>query len=99
MSVARFTSASVLGGPRRRGTGFISASVFDRWRRTHPEWKILDEASEFGGGFPMIQVPEVTIAGHTVGPVWFERRPDRIFRRMSRRTGQSVHGALGGSLF
>lgn len=47
----------------------------------------------------MIRVPEVAIAGHTVGPVCFERRHSRNFRRMAQRTGRPVHGALGGSLF
>ncbi|MFB6229802.1 MAG: hypothetical protein ABEL04_01495, partial [Salinibacter sp.] len=93
------SARAVLGGPRRRGTGFISASVFDRWRQAHPEWTVMKNASTLGEGYPMIKVPEVTIAGHTVGPVWFERRPARRFRQMARRTGQPVRGALGGSLF
>jgi hypothetical protein len=48
----------------------------------------------------MIRVAEVTIAGHTVGPVWFERRPDRAFKKkMAQTMDRPVDGALGGSLF
>lgn len=93
------SALAVLGGPRRRGTGFISAAVFDRWRRNHPEWTVLEDASAFGGNPPMIKVPEVTIAGHTVGPVWFERRPGENFQRKIQTAGHAISGALGGSLF
>lgn len=85
---------------KRHGTGFVIASVFDRWREHHPDWLVLEDISKYQGGTPLIRVPEVTIAGHTVGPVWFERRPDRAFRkRMAKSMDQPVDGALGGSLF
>ncbi len=87
-----------LGGPKRRGSSFVVASVFDRWRKNHPSWRVLEGASPYRGGAPLIRVPAVTIAGHTVGPVWFERRPDRAFERMSASMDQPVKGALGGSL-
>jgi hypothetical protein len=87
-------------GPATRATSFITETVFDRWRRRHPGWPVIENADRTVSGAPMIQVPEVAIAGHTVGPVWFTRRPDRNFHEfMARMMDREVEGALGGSLF
>ena len=99
-SVLADSARGAVGGATRIGSGFVIASVFDQWRRNHPDWTVLKGGSVFRGGTPLIRVPEVTVAGHTVGPVWFERRPDRAFKkRMARTMDQPVDGALGGSLF
>ena len=88
-----------IGAPRRRGGSYVVASVFERWREEHPEWRVVEGASRYGNGTPLIRVPEVTIAGHTVGPVWFARRPDANFRtKMAAMMDRPVDGALGGSL-
>jgi hypothetical protein len=88
------------GGPKVRGTSFIVASVFDRWRGRHPEWRVLEDAEDNRGGAPVIEVPRITIAGHTVGPVWFTKRPDANFHEwMSQWMDRRVDGALGGSAF
>lgn len=85
------------GGPAIRGTSFITASVFDRWRDRHPDWRVV-EGAERGTGMSIIQVPRVSIAGWEVGPVWFTRRPDRAFHEyMSQWMDRRVEGALGGS--
>lgn len=90
----------VLGGPAKRGGNFVVASVFDRWRNEHPEWRVVENASGRHGNRPIIQVPGVTIAGYTVGPVWFERQPDQGFQqKLAPLMDQPVEGALGGSLF
>jgi len=91
---------SALGGPPKQGGSFVVASVFDRWRDRHPDWRVVKQASGVRGDRPLIQVPEVTIAGHTVGPVWFERQPDQAYQKGGRlQLDQAVKGALGGSLF
>ena len=91
---------AALGGPKRRGSGFISSSVFEQWRSNHPDWRVVEGASPAFRGTPLIRVPEVTIGGHTVGPVWFERRPDRILQRtLAGSMDAPVAGAVGGSLF
>lgn len=91
---------TVLGGPKRRAGSYVIASLFERWRTKHSDWRVVEQASAYPGHPPLIRVPNVTIAGHTVGPVWFERRPDRAFRKkMARSMDQPVEGALGGSLF
>ena len=45
----------------------------------------------------MIEVPQVEIAGHKVGPVWFTRRADKNFTEwMSQWMDKEIHGAIGG---
>lgn len=88
-----------LDAPKRIGSGFIRASVFERWTTAHPDWRVIEGASPAFRGTPLIRVPEVTIAGHTVGPVWFEQRPDRLLQRtLAGSMDRPVAGALGGSL-
>lgn len=88
-----------LDAPKRMGTGFIRASTFERWTSEHPDWRVVEGASPAFDGTPLIRVPEVTIAGHTVGPVWFERRPDRAIKgTLAGSMDRPVAGALGGSL-
>lgn len=85
------------GGPPARGTSFIIQTVFDGWRQRHPGWRVIEGADRLGG-MPMIEVPEITIAGHTVGPVWFTMRGDSNFHEyMSQWMDRRVDGALGGS--
>jgi hypothetical protein len=85
-------------GPAQRGTCFIAAVHFDAWRQKHPDWRVIDNADLGGKGEAMIEVPAVTVAGYTVGPVWFTRRPDKNFHQfMSQFMDRQVEGALGGS--
>lgn len=84
-------------GSAVQGTSFATASLFERWREQHPDWRVIEPAERDGSG-AMIEIPAVTVAGHTVGPVWFTRRPDRGFQAMSIRMDREVTGALGGSL-
>lgn len=83
-------------GPRTRATSFIVATRYRRWRRRHPDWREIPRADPFG--YPMIRVPAVTIAGYTVGPVWFTARDDSNFHEfMSSLMDARVEGAIGGS--
>lgn len=85
-------------GPLSRGTSFITKTQFEHWRHRHPEWRVIENADAGLKGEPMIQVPSITLAGHTVGPVWFTRRPDLNFHQfMSKWMDRQVEGALGGS--
>ncbi len=85
-------------GGRGRGTSFIAASVFARWRARHAHWRVIgDGDARFHE--PMIEVPTVRVAGLDVGPAWFTRRPDRNFHEfMSAWMDRRVDGALGGSV-
>ena len=87
-----------LGDGTARGTCFIVHTVLNRWREAHPTWLVREDADS--GRESMIEVPEVSIGGHTVGPVWFTGREDRNFHEwMSQWLDRRVEGALGGSLF
>jgi len=85
-------------GPASRATSFIGQSHFDAWHQKHPTWRVIDKADSMQEDEPMIEVPAVTVAGHTVGPVWFTRRPDPNYHQFaSFWTDKRVEGALGGS--
>lgn len=85
------------GGPANRATSFMAQTTFDKWHKKHPDWAFVDDAED-PTGQPMIRVPEVGIAGYTVGPVWFTRRPDQAFHKfMTQFMDKQVEGAFGGS--
>lgn len=84
-------------GSRIRGTSFISENVFNKWKSRHPEWRIIENAEQ-DTGFPIIEVPEISVAGYLVGPVWFTYRHNASFHQfMSQWMDKKVEGALGGS--
>lgn len=86
------------GGPAIRATSLVSTTIFEEWQKEHPQWRVVQNAEE-GSGEPLIEVPEVTIAGFAVGPVWFTRRPDDNFsEHFSNWTDKPVHGAIGGNV-
>jgi hypothetical protein len=84
-----------------RAGSFITQTVFEGWRKAHPDWRVIDAADQgVKPGFAMIEVPKLTIAGHEVGPVWFAARPDRSFHEwMASMMDGRPEGALGGSAF
>jgi hypothetical protein len=85
-------------GPAARGTSFITTEVLNRWRERHPEWRVILDADETVADMAMIEVPEVSIAGLTVGPVWFTERPNANFHEyMSQWMDRRPDGALGGN--
>ncbi|HEX6052365.1 MAG TPA: hypothetical protein VFZ21_24030 [Gemmatimonadaceae bacterium] len=84
--------------PPVRATSFITTEVLNRWHERHPQWRVLANADETIRGMRMIEVPEVSIAGVRVGPVWFTERPDANFHQyMSQWMDRRVDGALGGN--
>ena len=91
-------AVAAMGGPDSvRAASFITTTTFERWRSRHPDWRVV-ERGESGTGESLIEVPEVTVAGYRVGPVWFTRRADRNFHEfMTRFMDRRIEGALGGS--
>lgn len=88
------------GGVHPRSTSFITRTWFDRWRRRHRRWTILEHADRGAGGQPAILVEDLVVAGHHCEPVWFTCRPDPNFRTwMAQWTDRPVDGALGGNAF
>jgi hypothetical protein len=83
--------------PAIRATSFITANVFEKWRKRHPRWRVI-EGAEKGSNEAMIEVPKIDVAGYTVGPVWFTRRADKNFHEyMSQWMDKRIEGALGGN--
>lgn len=81
------------------GTSFIEHAVFERWAKAHPDWRVI-EAADLKGTQKrrMIEVPRVTIGGHSVGPVWFSEQPKGAFQSyMAGMMDRPTWGALGGS--
>lgn len=87
------------GGGEYLATSFITESFFEAWRAVHPEWTVVEQADQEMGNIKMIKVPEATIAGQAVGPVWFCSRPDVEYTQYwSRFAGHQVEGAIGGNV-
>jgi hypothetical protein len=85
------TSARTIGG------SFIAASIFDKWRKDHPEWKYY---KELDNKTDAIEVPILKIGGIEVGPVLFSRRADENWSEgMIHSMDKVVKGAIGGSAF
>lgn len=85
------------GRKSARATSFIINEVFEKWRKKHPEWRVIDKA-ESGSGEATIEVPKIKIANYTVGPVWFTRRADKNFHEyMTKFMDERIDGAIGGN--
>jgi len=75
---------------------FIASSIFERWKKNHPDWKIYP-ASDLDRD--IIEVPVVKVGTHEIGPVLFARRKDEIWSEsMIHSMDKIVKGAIGGSL-
>lgn len=80
-----------------RATSFITNSIFQKWQQRHPDWRVIEKA-ETTTGQSMIEVPSVTVAGYTVGPIWFTNKPDKSFHEfMTQFMDKKIEGALGGN--
>lgn len=87
--IAFNTKEKTLGG------SFIAKSIFDKWRKQHPEWKYYERADM---SRDVIEVPSVKIGGYEVGPVLFAKRDDENWSEgMIHTMDRVVKGAIGGS--
>ncbi|HZH02640.1 MAG TPA: hypothetical protein VEY30_02580 [Myxococcaceae bacterium] len=82
------------GRPLLRAASAVSRSTFETWRNKHPAWRVIDEADVIVPGEDLIEVPELTVAGQKVGPVWFVTRPDGA---LGGSADDPLSGTLGGS--
>ena len=95
------------GTPTVNGEGaasYITTSVLERWHNAHPQWRVVADGDDAFGpkrATRLIEVPNVEIAGWSVGPVWFTERSDRNFgiEGMSMYMDRIVSGAVGGNVF
>jgi hypothetical protein len=78
------------------GGSFIAKSIFDLWRKEHPEWRFIPKGEL--NGADMIEVPEIRVGVMVAGPVWFSKRPDEAWSKgMIGSMDKVVKGAIGGS--
>jgi hypothetical protein len=81
---------------------YITASTFERWKKAHADWTVVENGDElFGKGKSMriIRVPEVQIAGWKVEPVWFTRRADSNFHEMmASMMDEKPEGTVGANI-
>lgn len=84
-------------------TSYITSSMFGRWHKAHPDWRVVDNGDDLLGSdhaTRMIEVPKVEIAGWSVGPTWFTERPDHNFHDvMSSMMDKQVEGSVGANVF
>jgi len=81
-----------------RSTSFVTSEVLDRWCALHPKWPVILDSDERVRDMRMVLVPEVSIAGYVVGPVWFTERPNESFHEyMSQWMDHPIDGAVGGN--
>lgn len=79
-------------------SSFVRESVFNNWRKKHPDWKIVEGGDRLGN-HPLIRVPAVKIASHEIGPVWFARRPNKAYdESMAEYMDCKCAGAIGGNI-
>jgi hypothetical protein len=80
---------------------YIDESTMARWRRKHPEWKVVDNGDALIPGFSrIIRVPHVEVVGWDVGPVWFIERPDSAFHTMmASLMDEPPEGSVGANVF
>ncbi len=80
---------------KTKGASFIAKSIFDKWRKDHPDWKYYKGADYRND---VIEAPLIKIAGLEVGPVLFAERPDEVWSEgMIQTMDKVVKGAIGGS--
>jgi len=78
-----------------RAGSFIAYQIVKRWHEAHPDWPWLERGES---GLPMIQVPDMVIAGWHTGPVWFAARATINFRNtMAQWTDMPLDGLVGGN--
>lgn len=100
------SAARLSGTPTVRGQGvasYITTRKLDAWHSKHPDWRVLEHADTLvpnPAAQRIIEVPQVQIAGWSVGPVWFTERPDKAFHQyMAQMMDKPTEGAVGGNVF
>lgn len=89
--------AKIGPGGDLRASSFIARTVFERWRKNHPDWPVL-EKGEAGTNMDLIRAGNVRVAGFDTGPAWFAVRPDKNFTEwMAQWMDKPILGALGAS--
>ncbi len=79
-------------------SSFIRESIFNKWQKKHPDWKVIQAGDRFGNN-DLIRVPLVVVAGKKIGPIWFAKRPNSAYdEMMSQYMDCKCAGAIGGNV-
>ena len=104
-ATAKPTPESLQVAPRDLTDGFtvgsyITQSTLQKWRTKHPDWLVIENGDALLPTFShMIRVPELEVAGWSLGPVWFIERPDEAFHSMmASLMDEPPEGAIGGNV-
>ena len=99
-------AARISGTPTVRGEGvtsYITTGTLERWHKAHPDWRVVENADDKAAAKPLkriIEVPELEIAGWSVGPVWFTEQPDKTYHEyMAQMMDKPTEGVVGGNVF
>lgn len=80
-------------------TGFISESIYQKWKIDNPEWLILQDADKFYGS-DIIRAENIRIGQTEVQFAWFAVRRDAVYQEyFSLWTPGSVVGSIGPDAF
>ena len=99
-------AARISGTPTVRGEGvtsYITTGTLERWHKAHSDWRVVENADDKVAAKPLkriIEVPELEIAGWSVGPVWFTEQPDKTYHDyMAQLMDKPTEGVVGGNVF
>jgi hypothetical protein len=99
-SVLSPEAVAIVGpGPAERASAFAAARLWDRWHKTHPDWRVI-VGGEANMKQDLIAVPNVSIAGFDVGTVWFAKRENSIYDGMMKQImDKPILASIGGTAF
>jgi hypothetical protein len=103
-ATARPTAAGekAAGIPIVGGYGVASyapSSLIDRWHARHPQWPLIENGDDLMPHMRLIRVPEIRIAGWSIGPVWFTERADRNIDGLGNYMSGPVQGSAGPNIY
>ena len=78
---------------------YVPHRLFEKWHAAHPDWQVVDDGDELISHTRLIRVPEVRVAGWSVGPAWFTERSDANIDFLNDYTTDSVSGSAGANIF
>ncbi|RDS81888.1 hypothetical protein [Dyella psychrodurans] len=80
-------------------TSYAPNSLIDRWHARHPQWPLVENGDDLIPHARLIRVPEIQIAGWSIGPVWFTERADRNIEGLASYMSGPVQGSAGANIY
>jgi len=80
-------------------TSYAPRSLINRWRARHPQWPLIEKGDDLIPHMRLIRVPEIQIAGWSIGPVWFTERADGNIEGLANYMSGPVQGSAGANIY